>query len=360
MEAICRRLDSLPLAIELAAARRGSMSVADLERRLDDRFRVLKGGSHDASPRQQPLTATIEWSVALLTPDEAGLFASLGVFLGGWTLDAIEAIRFSAHPASDDVDTLLSSLVEKCLMQLDLIDSEGRYFLLESLAEYGRARLDHHDPNVVARLRYGHLCYYVELVETLYIRRLRKERQYTVRHLRVEIENLYTALEWSIRERLPELGLRIVKSVGWSHVRDDRRFAETVERLIDIAEGCDAALVARAHLQCSFHHTLSSAEIREHHADRAVELAKQSGEHWYIACALEERAFHTFLAGEGEAALPLLHEATRVDRRSHRDGRRSARATRRGERRDGPVPAHHEHESERLPGTHANLTRTSG
>jgi predicted ATPase len=124
------RLDQLPLAIELAAARTRHLSTRQLLERLTKRLDVLKAG-RDVDPRQQTLRATIEWSYDLLSPDEQALFARIAIFSGGWTLDAVEEI------CDADLDTL-GSLVDKSLVR----HNEERYWLLETIREYAAERLE--------------------------------------------------------------------------------------------------------------------------------------------------------------------------------------------------------------------------
>ncbi len=133
---ICSRLDGIPLAIELAAARVKLLSAEQIASRLDDRFRLLVGGSRTALPRQQTLRALIDWSYDLLTDDERSLLHFASVFVGGWTLDALEAV-------ADDPNTLehLERLVNKSLVVTEERESEMRYFMLETIRQYAREKL---------------------------------------------------------------------------------------------------------------------------------------------------------------------------------------------------------------------------
>src|SRR5262249_45935733 len=165
---VCQRLDGIPLAIELAAARVKALSVEKLNERLDDMFRLLTGGSRTALPRQQTLRALIDWSYDLLSPPEKALLRRLAVFAGGWTLEATEAVcgdpvgskqsavgspaagaaepcaaAESSLPPADcllptDVLDLLTSLVEKSLALYEEREGEGRYRLLETVRQYAR------------------------------------------------------------------------------------------------------------------------------------------------------------------------------------------------------------------------------
>jgi predicted ATPase/DNA-binding winged helix-turn-helix (wHTH) protein len=138
---ICRRLDGIPLAIELAVPRLNVMSVQQLDRALDERFRILTGGSRAALPRQQTLHATIDWSYDLLTEPEKQLLARLSVFLGSTTLPSIAAVVAGKDLSQDQVGDLLLSLVEKSLVQADPGGHETRYRMLESTRYYAREKL---------------------------------------------------------------------------------------------------------------------------------------------------------------------------------------------------------------------------
>jgi predicted ATPase len=138
---ICRRLDGIPLAIELAAARVKVLSVPHLAERLNERFKILTGGSRDALPRQKTLTALLDWSYDLLTPQEQQLFARLGVFAGGFGLDA--ATNVCSGDALDEIDILdlVGSLTDKSLVVADTSGERERYRLLESTAAYALEKL---------------------------------------------------------------------------------------------------------------------------------------------------------------------------------------------------------------------------
>jgi predicted ATPase/class 3 adenylate cyclase len=139
---ICRRLDGIPLALELAAARVKVLSIEGLARRLDERFRFLTGGSRTALPRQQTMRALIEWSYDLLAEDERTLFARLAVFAGGWTLEAAEAVSAGDRIDPLDVLDLTSSLVEKSLVGVDLASGSARYRFFESTRAFAREKLE--------------------------------------------------------------------------------------------------------------------------------------------------------------------------------------------------------------------------
>lgn len=156
---ICRRLDGLPLALELAAARVRALPVATIAERLDDRFRLLTGGDTTRLPRQQTLTALIDWSYELLTGHERALLRRLSVFAGGFMLEAAEAVGSGGAVGAPDVLNTLVDLVDKSLVALE----RDHYRLLETVRQYARAKLEQSGDADDARAR--HLAYYVTLAE---------------------------------------------------------------------------------------------------------------------------------------------------------------------------------------------------
>jgi len=181
---ICRRLDGIPLALELAAARVRVLRVDDIAARLSERFTLLKSRDSTTLPRQHTLRALIDWSYELLDPDERGLFRRLAVFAGSFAVDAAEAIDSGASAGADDVLDCLARLVEKSLVVHDA--ASGRYHLLETVRQYAQERLDGSPDGDGARTR--HLVYYVELAErarpelfgphqTKWLERLDRERE---------------------------------------------------------------------------------------------------------------------------------------------------------------------------------------
>ncbi|MGH3086787.1 MAG: ATP-binding protein, partial [Rubrobacteraceae bacterium] len=150
---ICDRLDGLPLAIELAAARVGALDVGQISARLDDRFRLLAGGGRTAPSRQRTMWAAIEWSDDLLDEEERVLFERLSVFAGGWSLEAAEHVGSGGGIEKDDILDLLSRLVDKSRVET----GEARYGMLETIREYGRERLE--ESGEAERVRERHAEY---------------------------------------------------------------------------------------------------------------------------------------------------------------------------------------------------------
>jgi predicted ATPase/transcriptional regulator with XRE-family HTH domain/tetratricopeptide (TPR) repeat protein len=193
---ICRRLDGIPLAIELAAARAHTLSLGGLARKLDEDFSLPAGGSRTALPRHQTMRATIDWSYELLTDAERALFRRLGVFAGGWTLDVAEAVCAGGQCAEEEVFGLLCGLVEKSLVIADPSGVDTRYRLLESTRAYALEKLDADGERMTLAKR--HAEWFTEFFERGGGVLWRSEHVSRAPLLRAEVDNGRTALEWAV------------------------------------------------------------------------------------------------------------------------------------------------------------------
>ncbi len=204
---ICRRLDGIPLAIELAAARVYAISVEQIAARLGDRFNLLTGGDKTSMPRQQTLRASIDWSFDFLSQPERALLQQLSVFAGGWTLDAAEAVGASDDANGSTALDLLIQLVEKSLLMMDA-DGE-RYRLLETVRQYAEERLHESGEENDAHTR--HLEFYLALAEQARPALAGAEQGVWLARLDLERENLLAAHAWAGRmDEGAAPGLRLV------------------------------------------------------------------------------------------------------------------------------------------------------
>ena len=227
---IVRKLDGLPLAIELAAASAGMMDLGEIAARLDDRFRLLVGGGQTLS-RHRTLQATMDWSYALLTPSQQAVFASLSVFRGGWTLESATAVVDPRRTLTrEPIAALLTGLYEKSLITLETSETGARYAMLETMREYALDRLAQTSWAAEARARHARWC--LDLAEAS-DPALRSSEQLTwLARLDAEHANLRAALDWAIDEAGdPELAARIVAAlrVFWqrrAHYREGYDYAE--------------------------------------------------------------------------------------------------------------------------------------
>jgi predicted ATPase/DNA-binding SARP family transcriptional activator len=212
MARICRALDGMPLAIELAAARLRTMSVDQLAHRLDDRFRLLTSGSRTALPRHKTLRAVVDWSWDLLTEAERGVLRRLSVFSGGASLEAAERVCGDAASAGEQVLDLLTALMEKSLLHAD---GEGtpRYRMLNTIREYAAHRLAEAGETEPARRAY--LAYFTELAETADPHLRRAEQLEWLSTIEAEHDNISTALRGAIAEGWAQEAMRLVGAVGW-------------------------------------------------------------------------------------------------------------------------------------------------
>ena len=205
---ICQRLDGIPLALELAAARVRVLNIAQIATRLDDRFRLLTGGSRTALPRQQTLRALIDWSWELLTESEQLLLQRLSVFAGGMTLAAVEAVC-----AGNDLDSyalldLLSELVNKSLVLARREKGEEmRYRLLETIRQYAQERLLITGQGTL--FRQYHLTYFRQWAETVGPELIGPKQAVSMKRIEKELDNIRVAINWA-RETDVEAGLRLL------------------------------------------------------------------------------------------------------------------------------------------------------
>ena len=212
MARVCRALDGMPLAIELAAARLRTMSVEQLASRLDDRFRLLTGGSRTALPRHRTLRAVIDWSWTLLTDAERIVLRRLSVFVGGASLEAAERVCAGGAVEREQVFDLLTSLTEKSL----LLAEEGgapRYRMTGTIREYAAQRLAEAGESDLARR--AHLAYFTELTETAEPHLRRAEQLEWLAVLEAEHDNIGSAMRGALAAGEAHAAMRLAAGAGW-------------------------------------------------------------------------------------------------------------------------------------------------
>ena len=292
---ICHRLDGIPLAIELAAARTKLLSAEQIATRLDDMFRLLVGGSRTALPRQQTLRALIDWSYDLLSDEEKRLLQFASVFVGGWTLEALEFV--AEEPSTLE---LLEQLVNKSLVVTEEHKGEMRYFLLETIRQYGREKLFEAKQASAARDR--HFIYYKNLTNGLWDVTYFASEGQTQRLIsqQAEVENLRAAFEWGLQNDAQdalELAANIAMSMsmmgGQSEGTNMLKTAMEKFRTLPPAAGGDAERVRKeiyAHgcfslgmlLQGTNEITYSRNTLQE-----AIAIARELGDKHMLGIALE-------------------------------------------------------------------------
>ncbi len=210
---ICRRLDGLPLAVELAAARVRSLTLATLAERLDDRFRLLTVGARTALPRQQTLRAVVDWSYDLLFEDERRLFARLSVFVGGCDLDAAEAVCADDQVPAGEVLDVLSRLVDKSLVTAPDAGRDTRFSQLQTLWQYGRDRLN--ESGEVDAMCARHAAYYRQMAEDAHEGLRGATGPMWRERLTSELGNLRAALDWFIARGDADAALSLASGMAW-------------------------------------------------------------------------------------------------------------------------------------------------
>jgi len=232
IQEICSRLDGLPLAIELAAARTKVLPLGEILDRLQSRLQLLTGGALDLPERQQTLRKTINWSHELLTEPEQKVFRRLSAFSGGWTLEAAEAVCNTRQDLGMDTFTGLSSLVDKSLIQVaGGNEHEARFTMLETIREYAHEKLIAHGEEAAARR--SHAAYCMVLAEEGNPELAPAERARWLAQCDVEIDNFRAALDWLFQNHEVEWGLRLCVALFrfWDmreHLAEGRNRLETI------------------------------------------------------------------------------------------------------------------------------------
>jgi predicted ATPase/class 3 adenylate cyclase len=318
---ICQRLDGIPLAIELAAARATVFTPEQIAGRLDDRFRLLTGGSRTALPRQQTLRALIDWSYDVLTDDECRLLRRLSVFVGGWTFEAAEAL-------CPDLDLLelLPQLVNKSLVVVDEEAGASRYRLLETIRQYARDKLLDHGEAEQTRKR--HLAYFGELAENGETKLWTDEALLWVNRFEADHDNLRAAIAWGLDNDL-DAALHIVAALPNFWFR--RGYETEGRRLVEQALAKDEAsrpggaepprdrkiLVMRAWQSLCFLEFSQGDQSRAiMAADKCATLARELGDDRVLAMVLGFAAAAKLVGFDQESVDQLISEAVEAARRS--------------------------------------------
>ena len=302
---ICRRLDGLPLAIELAAARTASIPVGRIAARLDRRFSVVGRSYRGSLPHHETLRGSIEWSHDLLEEPEKVLLRRLAVFAGSFDLLAAEAICGDAQLDEDDVLDVLARLVEKSLVQ----QSDERYFLLESIREFSREQLQ--SAAEVEGLAGAHLRYYTSIVESAGHEADGPGQRAAYDRLDADIANIRVAIGRALARSDPS-ALRMAAALGqYGFVRN--RLGEVARWCIDAAAAepnAPADLRARALTQAGFALIVMGSPDRGHSLlDEGVSLARASGDASLLMQTLLMAADLRLETGEPTEAQPLAREA---------------------------------------------------
>jgi predicted ATPase/class 3 adenylate cyclase/Arc/MetJ family transcription regulator len=308
---ICRRLDGIPLAIELAAARVKVLSPQQLARKLDERFRILTGGDRSALPRHQTMRALIDWSYDLLRREERALFCKLSIFAGGFTLESAVALRSDAALDELAVLDLLSSLVDKSLVQADSIEGSKRYRLLETTRQYAREKLRESGEYESAARAHGaaFLAFAHELVDCY---ELTPDRVWDAR-AEPEMENFRAALTWALIEHGDvQLGQRLAAALrpAFMHVApaEGRRWVHAAQEKID-AQTPAAVIAALDFAEAQLAAVLSQHKAAYAAASRALTRYRELDDARQIALLRLQAGSSLVFTGDIAAGEALLAEA---------------------------------------------------
>jgi predicted ATPase/transcriptional regulator with XRE-family HTH domain len=305
--AICAQLEGLPLAIELIAARVKTLSIEQIAARLDDRFALLTSGSRIAPSRQQTLRATLDWSYELLTEPERELFRQLSVFVGGFTLEALESVVL-LDPNQSILDAL-SRLVDKSLLLVEQQD-QPRYRFLEPIRQYARDKLNETGESNLIQDR--HLNYYLRVAEEAEPYLFGVWQHDWKNRLEWDHDNLRVALGWSLESNQIEAGLKMAGALAWfwhnkGHLSEGNLWLEkTLASGIDI-QGKERAKALRA---SSILSTGSGDYIRARaFAESSVKLYREMGDNLGAGLVLADLGASLHWGGKEDAAIEALEES---------------------------------------------------
>ncbi|HVS09664.1 MAG TPA: tetratricopeptide repeat protein, partial [Planctomycetota bacterium] len=358
---ICRRLDGIPLALELAAARTRVLSVEQIAERLDDLFQLLAGGARTALHRQQTLRATLDWSHGLLSAQERALLRRLAVFAGGFTLEAAEGVcagAFGVESTSPEARTVLDVLValaDKSLVVADGLDAAVRYRLLETVRQYAAEKLA--EAGEIADARERHLVWFLALAEQGEPGLRGPDASAWEQRFVADHDNLLAALDWAIAQRDGDRAVRLAAALGFfwmerDHLIDAARLIAAIEvhqteaaptpalartlawathisfRRAEtdtaraLAEGCLASsgvigdplavLIARRVLSLSAQHRADGAP--DVPADEALTTMGSADDRWATAFALRTRGIELHFQGHTETARGVFDEGLALAR----------------------------------------------
>jgi predicted ATPase/class 3 adenylate cyclase/Tfp pilus assembly protein PilF len=304
--AICRRLDGLPLALELAAARINLLSPSALLARLDKGLKVLSAGRRDASDRQRTLRGAIAWSYELLSPDEQCLFRRLAVFAGGWSLEAAEAVCDRGDLELDVLDGL-GSLADKSLVRTSATDAD-RFSMLETIREFALEKLE--ASGEAEDIRRAHADYFRALAEEAEPHLIGERQKEWLDCLDTEHDNIRTMLEWDLAKD-PPAAMQAVNAIWrfWdarAHIMEARNWvgrvlASNTERSPDRMRATQAAA-----LLCEVQEDFESSIA---HAKESLALARSFGDDVATSVSLISLGWVSLQKGDVDHASPLLEEA---------------------------------------------------
>jgi predicted ATPase len=315
---ICARLDGLPLAIELAAARVRMLTPAAMLHRLESRFELLTSGARDLPARQQTLRATVEWSHGLLTAEEQKLFRRLSVFVNGCTLESVEAVCNASTDLNLDVFDGMESLVGQSLVQqFQPPDQEPRFTMLETMREYGLQRLAASTDEAVTRR--AHAAYFLVLAEEGAGELLPQDAVRWLCRCDLERDNFRLALEWAVQTRELEWGLRLGAALHafWHSRGEVREGRERLRRLLGLPGNVAPKTRVRA-LNTAGHLATGQLDLASARAlyEESLAIGRDVGDTASVVSALNALAVVARHRGDPAHARALFQECLELTRQA--------------------------------------------
>ncbi|GHO76608.1 hypothetical protein KSD_43790 [Ktedonobacter sp. SOSP1-85] len=313
---ICRRLDGLPLAIELAASRVKLLPPQALLNRMEQRFSLLIHNVLDAPGRQRTLEATIAWSYDLLNDEEQQLFRYLSAFTGGCSLETIEAIARPLHNKTSVILQLVGELLDKSLLLQIEQQGESRISMLETLREYGQERL--REQGELEPARRAHALHYLKLAQEAEPHLKGAQQLVWMRRLTQEQENIRAALGWLIEQEEIELMLSFCAALGWfwhlrGHWNEGRRWLEAA-LVLPRAEQPSATRATVLYSAGDLAYYQDDYAVARARFEECIALCRSLDHKSELASALGAAGMLLHIQGETEAARPLLEESEHLCR----------------------------------------------
>jgi non-specific serine/threonine protein kinase len=309
---ICWRVEGIPLAIELAAARMSALSAAQVAERLQDSFQLLSHGKRTALPRHQALRATIDWSYALLTDAERSLFQRLSVFAGGFDLEAAENVCVGQGIEREQILDLLTQLVEKSLVLVHEHHGQTRYRMLEPIRQHAQDRLA--QSGAAPTVQGEHVQYFLRLGQQIEPRLLGSEQRHGLDELETEHANLLAALAWAA-EHEPEAALKLSNALGWfwekrgSLAEGREWFMRTIAQSpATLADPHGEAYVRAGRLACWQGDYDQAVALTE----KGLRLCEQSGNRRWVGLALNNLGAVAAYRDELDRAGTLLEQSLSI------------------------------------------------
>ena len=317
---VCRRLDGIPLAIELAASRVRTMTVAQISARLDDALGLLASGPRTAPERQRTLRATIDWSYDLLSPAERAVFRALSVFSGGFSLEAAEEVcQAEAAEGRVPVFDLLSRLVDKSLVGARRTGEAARYRLQEVIHQYASEKLE--EAGEADAMRQRHAVFFGDFAEEAEPDLSGPDPGFWLNLVDEDLDNLRAAMSWASDSGDAELGLRLSSTLAWFWLRRGR-LAEgraSVERALNVGEGSELMTAKAIHVSGGLAWAQGDRDAAGPLLSEAVarfrELDDYEWQHVWLSSALSTYSLERLARGETREALTTAAESIEVGRR---------------------------------------------